>query len=159
MNISKVISKELEVKNEQVEAAIKLLDEGCTVPFISRYRKEVTGGLNDEQLRTLNERLLYLRELEERKKTVLESIKEQGKLTKELKKQIDEFRRRNFQLQNETDSDRLFDEIDRFEREYEEFRQNPLVSSFLAAELAFCRQYQEIQEVISEAFALDFDLS
>lgn len=77
----------------------------------------------------------------------------------DLKKQIDEFRQRNFRLQNETDSDRLFDEIDRFEREYEEFRKNPIVNDFLAAELAFCRLYQEIQEKIGEAFAIDFDLS
>lgn len=90
MNISKVIANEIAVAEKQVEAAIKLLDEGCTVPFISRYRKEVTGGLNDEQLRTLYERLVYLRELDERKETILASIKEQGKLTKELKKQIED---------------------------------------------------------------------
>ncbi|MBO6134853.1 MAG: RNA-binding transcriptional accessory protein [Lachnospiraceae bacterium] len=90
MNIAKVISKELAVLEKQVDAAIKLLDEGSTVPFISRYRKEVTGGLNDEKLRTLYERLVYLRELDERKETILASIDEQGKLTKELKKQIDE---------------------------------------------------------------------
>ena len=90
MNISKVISDELKVLEKQVDAAIALLDEGCTVPFISRYRKEVTGGLNDEQLRNLYERLIYLRELDDRKKTILDSIKEQGKLTKELKKQIED---------------------------------------------------------------------
>ena len=90
MVISKVIANEIAVAEKQVEAAIKLLDEGCTVPFISRYRKEVTGGLNDEQLRTLYERLVYLRELDERKETILASIKEQGKLTKELKKQIED---------------------------------------------------------------------
>ena len=90
MNISKVIANEIAVAEKQVEAAIKLLDEGCTVPFISRYRKEVTGGLNDEKLRTLYERLIYLRELDERKQTIISSIDEQGKLTKELKKQIDE---------------------------------------------------------------------
>lgn len=76
----------------------------------------------------------------------------------ELKGQIDEFRRRNFQLQNETDPDRLFDAVDQFEREFKEFRENPMVSDFLAAELAFCRQYQEIQERIAAAFAIDFDL-
>ena len=76
-----------------------------------------------------------------------------------LKKQIDEFRYRNFKLQNETDADRLFDETDRFEREYEEFRKNPVVSDFLAAELAFCRMYQDVQSVLGEAFAKDFDLS
>ena len=89
MNISKVIANEIQVLEKQVEAAITLLDEGCTVPFISRYRKEVTGGLNDEQLRTLYERLVYLRELDERKETIINTIKEQGKLTKELSKQID----------------------------------------------------------------------
>lgn len=77
----------------------------------------------------------------------------------DLKKQIDEFRRRNYILQNETDADKLFDETDRFEREYEEFRKNPIVSDFLAAELAFCRLYQKIQVDIGEAFAKDFDLS
>lgn len=77
----------------------------------------------------------------------------------DLKRQIDEFRRKNFQLQNETDSDRLFDEIDRFEREYESFRRNPMVNDFLAAELAFCRQFQEIQEMVAETFAEGFDLS
>ena len=90
MKISKVIADELAVRESQVEAAIGLLDEGCTVPFISRYRKEVTGNLNDEQLRTLYERLIYLRELNERKETIITSIDEQGKLTKELKKQIDD---------------------------------------------------------------------
>lgn len=90
MNISKIISSELNVKDTQVDAAIALLDEGCTVPFISRYRKEATGGLNDEELRHLYERLVYLRELEDRKETILATIKEQGKLTKELKKEIDD---------------------------------------------------------------------
>lgn len=90
MNICKVIAEELNVKVTQVEAAVKLLDEGSTVPFISRYRKEATGSLNDEQLRTLDERLKYLRELEERKETVKKSIDEQGALTKDLKKKIDE---------------------------------------------------------------------
>lgn len=90
MNIGKVIANELNVKDTQVDAAIALLDEGCTVPFISRYRKEATGGLNDEELRHLYERLVYLRELEDRKETILATIKEQGKLTKELKKEIDD---------------------------------------------------------------------
>lgn len=90
MDIVKKIAEELEVKDWQVDAAVKLLDDGATVPFISRYRKEATGTLNDEQLRKLNERLEYLRNLEERKTTILSSIEEQGKLTDELKKQIDE---------------------------------------------------------------------
>ncbi|MCR5580913.1 MAG: RNA-binding transcriptional accessory protein [Pseudobutyrivibrio sp.] len=88
MDITKQIASELAVKNSQVDAAIKLLDEGNTVPFISRYRKEATGGLNDEQLRTLSERLTYLRNLEEKKATCLASIEEQGLLTDELKQAI-----------------------------------------------------------------------
>ena len=88
MDIIQVITDELKVEKWQVEAAVKLIDEGCTIPFISRYRKEATGSLNDEQLRSLHERLLYLRNLEDKKKQVLTSIEEQGKLTPELKKQI-----------------------------------------------------------------------
>ncbi|WP_294884821.1 Tex-like N-terminal domain-containing protein, partial [uncultured Gilliamella sp.] len=72
--ISHIIAGELTVKPEQVLAAIQLLDDGSTVPFIARYRKEVTGGLDDTQLRTLDSRLSYLRELEERKQTILKSI-------------------------------------------------------------------------------------
>ena len=86
--ISHIIAGELTVKPEQVLAAIQLLDEGSTVPFIARYRKEVTGGLDDTQLRTLDSRLSYLRELEDRKQTILKSIEEQGKLTPELSKSI-----------------------------------------------------------------------
>ncbi len=88
MDIIKQIAADLGVKASQVDAAVKLLDEGNTVPFISRYRKEVTGGLDDEQLRTLSERLTYLRNLEEKKNTCLASIEEQGLLTEELKKAI-----------------------------------------------------------------------
>jgi protein Tex len=87
--IEEQIATELQVKSAQVRAAIQLLDEGATVPFIARYRKEVTGGLDDTQLRTLEERLIYLRELEERRKSILASIDEQGKLTPELKADID----------------------------------------------------------------------
>ena len=90
MDIILKITEELQVKSWQVEAAVKLIDEGNTIPFISRYRKEVTGALNDEQLRKLGERLTYLRNLEDRKETVLAAIEEQGKLTPELKKQIEE---------------------------------------------------------------------
>ena len=79
---------ELSVKTSQVDAAVKLIDEGCTIPFIARYRKEVTGALNDEQLRELDDRLKYLRNLEDRKTQVIASIEEQGKLTDELKEQI-----------------------------------------------------------------------
>ena len=88
MDISQKITEELNVQKWQVEAAVKLIDEGNTIPFISRYRKEVTGSLNDEQLRTLGERLTYLRGLEEKKEQVLSSIEEQGKLTDELKAKI-----------------------------------------------------------------------
>ena len=88
MDINQKITEELGVKQWQVEAAVKLIDEGNTIPFISRYRKEVTGALNDEQLRKLHERLVYLRNLEEKKQQVLSSIEEQGKLTPELKAQI-----------------------------------------------------------------------
>lgn len=88
MDIIQVLTDELQVKRWQVEAAVKLIDEGNTIPFISRYRKEATGSLNDEVLRNLHERLLYLRNLEEKKEQVLSSIEEQGKLTEELKKAI-----------------------------------------------------------------------
>ena len=88
MDINQKLTEELKVKKWQVEAAVKLIDEGNTIPFISRYRKEATGSLNDEQLRLLFERLTYLRNLEEKKEQVLSSIEEQGKLTEELKKQI-----------------------------------------------------------------------
>ena len=90
MNIGKVIADELNIKEWQVEKAIELIDEGNTIPFISRYRKEVTGSLNDEQLRSLDERLTYLRNLEEKKASILATIEEQGKLTDELKKQIED---------------------------------------------------------------------
>ena len=89
MNIIKIISDELEVRQSQTEAAVKLIDEGNTIPFIARYRKEATGALNDEQLRNLDERLRYLRSLEERKAAVLASIEEQGMLSEELKSEID----------------------------------------------------------------------
>ena len=86
--IIKIISEELNVKESQVQSAIKLIDEGNTIPFIARYRKEATGGLSDETLRTLGDRLNYLRNLEKRKEEILKSIEEQGKLTEELKVQI-----------------------------------------------------------------------
>nr|WP_302134707.1 Tex family protein [uncultured Schaedlerella sp.] len=88
MDINQKLTQELDVKLWQVEAAVKLIDEGNTIPFISRYRKEATGSLNDEQLRKLHERLTYLRNLEEKKEQVLSSIEEQGKLTEELKSHI-----------------------------------------------------------------------
>ena len=88
MDIIQKLTEELGVKKWQVEAAVQLIDEGNTIPFISRYRKEATGALNDEQLRKLHERLQYLRNLEDKKAQVLSSIEEQGKLTEELKKQI-----------------------------------------------------------------------
>lgn len=88
MDIYVKIAKELQVRNWQVEAAVKLIDEGNTIPFISRYRKEATGSLNDEELRNLYERLHYLRALEEKKEQVIGSIEEQGMLTEELKEKI-----------------------------------------------------------------------
>nr|MBP3598874.1 RNA-binding transcriptional accessory protein [Eubacterium sp.] len=88
MDINKKIAEELEIKVWQVEAVVKLIDEGNTIPFIARYRKEQHGALDDEQLRNLNERLTYLRNLEEKKEQVLASIEEQGKLTDELREQI-----------------------------------------------------------------------
>lgn len=88
MDIIQKIKEELQVEKWQVEAAVKLIDEGNTIPFISRYRKEVTGSLNDEQLRNLDERLTYLRSLEDKKEQVLKSIEEQGRLTDELKEKI-----------------------------------------------------------------------
>ncbi|WII94048.1 Tex family protein [Kingella negevensis] len=90
MNINQIIATELQATETQIQAAIALLDEGATVPFIARYRKEATGGLDDTQLRTLAERLQYLRELLDRKATVLKSIEEQGKLTPELQAAIDQ---------------------------------------------------------------------
>lgn len=88
MNILQILADELSVKRNQVDAAVSLMDEGATVPFIARYRKEATNGLDDTQLRTLEERLLYLRELEDRRVTVLKSIEEQGKLDDALKQSI-----------------------------------------------------------------------
>ena len=88
-DIVKILAEELGIKTTQVEATIKLIDEGNTIPFISRYRKEVTGSLNDEILRRFDERLKYLRNLEEKKEQVLSAIEEQGKLTEELKKEIE----------------------------------------------------------------------
>ncbi len=90
MDIAKLIASELNIKVSQAETVIKLIDEGNTIPFIARYRKEMHGGLNDEVLRDLDERLTYLRNLQERKESVLSSIEEQGKLTEELKKAIED---------------------------------------------------------------------
>ena len=89
MDMNQVLAAELNVKPWQVEAAVKLIDEGNTIPFISRYRKEATGSLNDEVLRNLYDRLMYLRSLNDRKTVVLASIEEQGKLTAELNAQTD----------------------------------------------------------------------
>ena len=88
MDIIQALKEELQIGRNQVEAAVKLIDEGNTIPFIARYRKEATGSLNDEVLRALDERLRYLRNLEEKKEQVLASIREQEKLTPELEKQI-----------------------------------------------------------------------
>ena len=88
--ISEIIAEELGVRNTQVDATIKLIDEGNTIPFIARYRKEVTGGLSDEILRNLGERLTYLRNLVKRKEEVQKSIEEQGKLTEEIIRSLSE---------------------------------------------------------------------
>ncbi len=90
MDIAKIIASELNIKTSQAEVVIKLIDEGNTIPFIARYRKEMHGGLSDEVLRDLDERLTYLRNLQERKESVLSSIKEQGKLTDELRREIED---------------------------------------------------------------------
>ena len=89
MNIFEQIANELNIKETQVKSAVQLIDEGNTIPFIARYRKEVTGSLNDEILRELDNRLRYLRNLEDRKSTILESIADQGKLDDELKSKIE----------------------------------------------------------------------
>ena len=88
MDIIAKLAEELNIRRQQAEAAVTLIDEGNTIPFISRYRKEATGALNDEVLRNLFERLAYLRNLEEKKGQVLSSIDEQGKLTEELRQQV-----------------------------------------------------------------------
>ena len=88
MDIAKTISNELNITAAQANAVIELIDEGNTIPFIARYRKDKTGGLDDEILRQFDERLKYLRNLDERRETILKSIEEQGKLTKELAAQI-----------------------------------------------------------------------
>ncbi len=90
LNISKLIASELGISDSQVDAVIRLIDEGSTIPFIARYRKEATGGLDDAVLRELDERLTYLRNLEARKVEVLRSIEEQGKLTRELRASIED---------------------------------------------------------------------
>src|SRR5256885_15488988 len=87
-NINRQIAEELGVREQQIEATVTLLDGGATVPFVARYRKEVTGGLDDAQLRTLEERLTYLRELEERRTAILDSVREQGKLDAALEAAI-----------------------------------------------------------------------
>jgi len=88
MKIINQLAQEFNIKSSQIESTVNLIDEGNTIPFIARYRKEVTGGLSDEVLRDLYERLTYLRNLESRKEEVIRLIDEQGKLTEELKKEI-----------------------------------------------------------------------
>ena len=87
-NINRQIAEELGVREQQISATVELLDGGATVPFVARYRKEITGGLDDAQLRTLEERLTYLRELEERRVAILNSVREQGKLDAALEAAI-----------------------------------------------------------------------
>ncbi|NVK49647.1 MAG: RNA-binding transcriptional accessory protein, partial [Cyclobacteriaceae bacterium] len=90
MNYSHKIAEELQVKNHQVQATIDLLDGGATVPFISRYRKEVTGSLDEVQVATIRDRIQQLRDLDKRKEAIIKSIEEQGKMTPELQKAIQE---------------------------------------------------------------------
>ena len=92
MDIIQILKEELQIGRGQAEAAVKLIDEGNTIPFIARYRKEATGSLNDEVLRNLDERLKYLRNLEDRKEQILSSIRDQEKLTPELEARILEAR-------------------------------------------------------------------
>lgn len=94
MDIIQILKEELQIGRGQAEAAVKLIDEGNTIPFIARYRKEATGSLNDEVLRNLDERLKYLRNLEDRKEQILSSIRDQEKLTPELEARILEARDR-----------------------------------------------------------------
>ncbi len=88
LRINNQIASEMNVRPQQIAVSVALMDEGATVPFIARYRKEVTGGLDDTQLRNIEERLIYLRELEERRAAILKSIHEQGKLTDALAKAV-----------------------------------------------------------------------
>ena len=97
--ISEIIADELGVKKSQVDSTIKLIDDGNTIPFIARYRKEATGGLSDEQLRNLGERLTYLRNLEERKQEVIKSIDSQGKLTDEIVKNLEQSKNQSYYCQ------------------------------------------------------------
>ena len=90
MDIIRTLAEEFKIKDRQVEQTVALIDEGNTIPFIARYRKEVTGGLSDVVLRDMDERLTYLRNLEERKEDVIRLIDEQGRLTEELRGQIEE---------------------------------------------------------------------
>src|SRR5205823_7810737 len=87
-NINRQIAEELGVREQQISATVELLDGGATVPFVARYRKEITGGLDDAQLRTLEERLTYLRELEERRTAILNSVREQGKLDRSEERRV-----------------------------------------------------------------------
>ena len=90
MNIIEMLAKEFGLKQSQVEQTVNLIDEGNTIPFIARYRKEMTGGASDEVLRAFDERLTYLRNLEKRKDEVLRSIEEQGKLTEEIRAALEQ---------------------------------------------------------------------
>ena len=100
-DIVKILADELGIKTAQVDATIKLIDEGNTIPFISRYRKEATGSLNDEILRQFDERLRYLRNLEEKKEQVISAIEEQGKLTEELRKEIEDIQKSDDEIKKE----------------------------------------------------------
>ena len=126
MDIIKQISDELGIRKEQVLATVELIDEGNTIPFIARYRKEVTGSLDDEILRKLNERLEYLRALEDRKQTILSSIEEQGMLTDELKKEIFIFKTRykSFLEAQLLSVDSFYNEIEKVDNNKPQIRDN-----------------------------------
>ncbi len=167
------IAEELGVREHQVNATIALLDEGATVPFIARYRKEVTGALDDSQLRTLEERLRYLRELEDRRETILKSIEEQGKLTDELRGAIEEAdtknrledlylpykpkRRTKAQIAREAGIEPLADSL------YENPDQNPetLAASYLNPDAGFAdvkAVLEGARNILMERFAEDAEL-
>ena len=119
--ISQIIAAELTVQPQQILAAIQLLDDGNTIPFIARYRKEATGGLDDTQLRHFETRLIYLRELEDRRQTILKSIEEQGKLT-------DELRDKSHATQSKTELEDLYCHINRNAVRKGKLRLKPVLS-------------------------------
>ena len=144
--IIQILARELGRSEAHVENVVRLIDEGNTIPFIARYRKELHGAMDDTTLRTLETRLQYLRGLQERRDTILSAIEAQGKLTPELKKQIDEFRVAVFHMNNDDTQGDLYDITDEVENRYEKLRKVPEVNAYLEAELDVCRMLQQVQE-------------